>query len=326
MKQCPACQSVYDDETLSYCLKDGAVLNTTIDRNATLQIPTGRETNHPTVRFSEAETVRDHRLAPPPGKSRVPIYMGIALVLLLVGGVAIAGVMIAWRGLPGSALTNSGNTGGSRGGSNANAAGVKTRSEPKVLFSDDFSAAELNSDWQIISGEWKTEDGILSGASNKTTADDTPVWAAMTLNRELPANFTITYRTKIVEGEMSELMLHVSNGRYVRAYLYTIDQAAVLGDGTFLRENKPGENGVDENLANIGGGPSVAQNAFPLLADTWYNVKVTVKDRLYSISIGGQTVVKYEDVDDKLNKDGTIGLISNGNIKFDDLKIVTAED
>ena len=47
MKKCPTCNRTYSDETLSFCLVDGAILSASYDPNATLLIPEPRKTDAP---------------------------------------------------------------------------------------------------------------------------------------------------------------------------------------------------------------------------------------------------------------------------------------
>lgn len=107
----------------------------------------------------------------------------------------------------------------------------------------------------------------------------------------------------------------------MRAYLYAIDQALKLGDGEFLKKNMPGSIGLDEIMDNLGGGVSVAQHGFPIFKDRWYSIKVTAVSNIYSISLGGQEIINYTDRKGELNPRGTIGLISNGHMQYDDVTI-----
>lgn len=193
--------------------------------------------------------------------------------------------------------------------------------DTNLLLEETFSTASLNNHWQVITGNWYVKDGSLNGVSTQKNSWGGPVWAIVTLDKDLPANHSITFRTKIIDGAVSELMLHLSNNRYVRVYLYSIDQAIKLGDGDFLEENKPGQIGLDEIMNSLGGGETVAQHGFPIASDIWYSVKVTAKDSTYTINVGGQRMLQYEDVNGKLNKEGTIGFISNGHMQYDDIKI-----
>ena len=224
---------------------------------------------------------------------------------------AIGGLIVAYAAL------NSGDTDSSQ----PEATKQSARSA-QVLYKEDFSDSSFSTEWTTLTGKWKVENGALNGRVNRQTSIGTPVWAITTLNQELPVdNYSVSFRTRIIKGEVSELMLHVSNNRYVRAYVYTIDQAVVLGDGKVLERNEPGSIGADKIMDYIGGGPSLSQNGFPIQKDNWYNVVVTAKDNLYTITIGGQEVVRFIDAQKKLNPRGTIGFISNGQIQFDDVMI-----
>src|SRR5688500_5954205 len=43
MKKCPQCKRTYADETLAFCLADGALLSAPYDPNATLVLPTPQD-------------------------------------------------------------------------------------------------------------------------------------------------------------------------------------------------------------------------------------------------------------------------------------------
>lgn len=190
------------------------------------------------------------------------------------------------------------------------------------LFEDKFSTPSLDTKWQVITGDWYIKDGVLHGISRQKTSFGGPVWAILTLDKQLPRDYTVSFKTKIVEGEVSELMLRLSNNRYVRAYLYAIDQALKLGDGEFLKKNMPGSIGLDEIMDNLGGGVTVAQHGFPIFKDRWYNIKVTAVSNNYSISLGGQEIINYTDRKSELNPRGTIGFISSGHMQYDDVTII----
>jgi hypothetical protein len=191
-----------------------------------------------------------------------------------------------------------------------------------TLFEDKFSTPSLDTKWQIITGDWYSKDGVLNGVSRQKTSFGGPVWAILTLDKQLPRDYSVSFKTKIVEGEVSELMLRLSNNRYVRVYLYSIDQALMLGDGEFLKKNMPGSIGLDEIMDNLGGGVTVAQHGFPIFKERWYSIKVTAVSNNYSISLGGQEIINYTDLKNELNPHGTIGFISNGHMQYDDVTII----
>ena len=144
----------------------------------------------------------------------------------------------------------------------------------------------------------------------------------MTLDKQLPRDYVVSFKTKIVEGEVSELMLRLSNNRYIRIYLYSIDQALMLGDGEFLKKNMPGSIGLDEIMDNLGGGVTLAQHGFPIFKERWYRIKVSAISSNYSISLGGQEIINYTDYKNKLNSSGTIGFISNGHMQYADVSVI----
>ena len=58
MKRCPTCSRTYADETLSYCLADGALLSASYDSEATLVLPDIQAKNAPTESRPHAQPVR----------------------------------------------------------------------------------------------------------------------------------------------------------------------------------------------------------------------------------------------------------------------------
>jgi hypothetical protein len=81
MKICPKCHSTYSDESLKFCLADGAVLSS--DPDATLINPTIRATPPPTEVLPTAAARLPTRSVPLP-------YLLVGLLALLVGGGAVA--------------------------------------------------------------------------------------------------------------------------------------------------------------------------------------------------------------------------------------------
>src|SRR5438128_10278734 len=68
MKQCPACRRTYDDETLNFCLEDGATLLASYDPQATWVAPsTADDISFPTEILPSEQDVK--RLSQPSRKS-----------------------------------------------------------------------------------------------------------------------------------------------------------------------------------------------------------------------------------------------------------------
>ena len=197
--------------------------------------------------------------------------------------------------------------------------------DPSVVFTDTFSAATLSADWQPVSGDWKIEQGLLKGIGSHFTTDAGRQWASITLSRSIPADCVVSFKVRIVDGSTAELMLRLSKNKYVRAYIYAIDQSVNLGAGTFIHDDRPGSIGLKEVLQSIGGGPTLTSHSFPIKMSTWYSVTVSAVGNQFVIKVGGQTVVDFTDTAGRLNRDGAIGFITNGSIEIDDLEVRSAD-
>lgn len=87
MKRCPTCSRTYADETLSYCLADGALLSASYDPEATLVLPDIQAKNAPSE-------VRPH---PQPIRRSVKPHIIYAIAGLLAIFVIIVGLMMWGR-------------------------------------------------------------------------------------------------------------------------------------------------------------------------------------------------------------------------------------
>jgi hypothetical protein len=188
-----------------------------------------------------------------------------------------------------------------------------------VLFTEDFESNKLEKSWQIVSGKWFVKDGELHGIG--THYNPTREWGIITLNKQIPSEVIISLNICIKEGALGELMFHLSENKYVRVYLYEIDQEITLGNGTFIENNQPGSIGLDEVIESLGGGETIKNHSYPVKLGQWYSLSVKYEKGEYTIMAGGQTLIKYKDAVGRLQSDGTIGLIANGHICFDDIVI-----
>lgn len=106
MKACPTCQRTYSDETLNFCLVDGAVLSPPYDPNKTLQMPEPRTTDSPVPRQSPPQSTI---LAVQPPKFQVAqaistaeprrsagswLVIGLALTFGILIGTAVLGAFL----------------------------------------------------------------------------------------------------------------------------------------------------------------------------------------------------------------------------------------
>lgn len=106
MKSCPACQSTYTDDSLVYCLTDGATLSALHDPQQTLRIPAAQNTDPaPTQVLSPSQpanatpTLQSTIPASPPPlypalqRPQPPAKQGFHTVLILVVGVLLGGLL-----------------------------------------------------------------------------------------------------------------------------------------------------------------------------------------------------------------------------------------
>lgn len=112
MKRCPTCNRTYEDDTLTFCLEDGARLSAPNDPPATLRGPAARDTNPPRTEVLPPELIpafipsahppgaRHSQLAEKRGRKHW-IVLGGMLTLVVVGLVMVLGYL-ALKGRDGS--------------------------------------------------------------------------------------------------------------------------------------------------------------------------------------------------------------------------------
>jgi hypothetical protein len=86
MKSCPACNRIYADETLTYCLEDGAALSAPYEPEQTQRLPPPRATTPAT----EVLPAGPPAARPARGRNPVPVYVAIGIAALLSGGALVA--------------------------------------------------------------------------------------------------------------------------------------------------------------------------------------------------------------------------------------------
>src|ERR1700692_24784 len=77
MKNCPTCKRTYEDDTLTFCLDDGARLSAAYDPHATLLGPTARDPDPPKTAILPSELTPANQ-APPTLRSTVPTLAPLA--------------------------------------------------------------------------------------------------------------------------------------------------------------------------------------------------------------------------------------------------------
>ena len=169
MKRCPTCQTTYTDESLNFCLQDGATLVSTGESSsssrgagATLILPEdaasylaklpteamdkrGAQTEHlpptsPTAHVPRPrETAGDAHLAAPPQKSNTLLVAGVTAIIVLLLALVGIGAALLFRSPGGGTATDE------RGGVNSNNRAGNNSSDKETNNPDNKSNANEQS-------------------------------------------------------------------------------------------------------------------------------------------------------------------------------------
>jgi hypothetical protein len=138
MKQCPTCNRTYADDSITFCLADGALLSASYDSGATQRIP-ARLTNPPPTEVLTAQPPLPTEVLPhylpqtqPVRASNSSKYLLAALLLILVVGGILTVVLLNQKRESASSSTNSSNAVGLTS-ANANAKPTETRAPTDYL-------------------------------------------------------------------------------------------------------------------------------------------------------------------------------------------------
>jgi Flp pilus assembly protein TadG len=173
MKRCPQCNRTYADDSITFCLADGALLSAPYDSEATQRIPLPRTTNPPPT---EVLPSASSQLNQQKSNSKF-IYAIIAVMAGLI--VVLAGIIIVPSLLrdqkENSNITQASNTNGSPINESSktesrNTANAKTQETPlpttmpSVTNNSSSSVAltELTGKWQ---GQWSSPFGTIFSAN-----------------------------------------------------------------------------------------------------------------------------------------------------------------
>ncbi|HJY12993.1 MAG TPA: hypothetical protein VJ304_09410, partial [Flavobacterium sp.] len=104
--------------------------------------------------------------------------------------------------------------------------------------------------------------------------------------------------------------------KYIRAYLYQIDQNIVIGKGVY---NK------DSDEYGKRGGPTLFKKPMKLENNKWYSVKIRVANKQLYFSVNNETFLECSIEKSKLSQQGKLGFLTNGEAKIIDLNIKTIQ-
>ena len=170
------------------------------------------------------------------------------------------------------------------------------------------NSKELKSDWTINSKEWILKNDTLTGKGSLSP------WGVLVSKKQLPDNYEIDLKVNMTNESLFEIMLNLDKGKYIRTYLYQIDQNIVIGDGIYDKK--------DDSYGKRGG-KTLFRKPMQLENNKWYSVKIKVINNQLSFSVDDKTSLECSLEKSNLNQKGKLGFITNGEVKITDLNIRT---
>ena len=170
------------------------------------------------------------------------------------------------------------------------------------------NSKELKSDWTINSKEWILKNDTLTGKGSLSP------WGVLVSKKQLPDNYEIDLKVNMTNESLFEIMLNLDKGKYIRTYLYQIDQNIVIGDGVYDKK--------DDSYGKRGG-KTLFRKPMQLENNKWYSVKIKVMNNQLSFSVDDKTTLECSLEKSNLNQKGKLGFITNGEVKITDLNIRT---
>jgi hypothetical protein len=168
------------------------------------------------------------------------------------------------------------------------------------------NSKELKSDWTINSKEWILKKDTLTGNGSLSP------WGVLVSKKQLPENYEIDLKVNMTGESLFEIMLNLDKGKYIRTYLYQIDQNIVIGDGIYDKK--------DDSYGKRGG-KTLFKKPMELENNKWYYLKIKVLNNQLYFSVDNKTSIECSIEKSSLNQKGKLGFITNGEVKITGLKI-----
>jgi hypothetical protein len=179
-----------------------------------------------------------------------------------------------------------------------------TISTPKKEYQ--LAKHKLKSHWNLDPKKWQLQNDTLIGAGGPMS------WAIIESKKQLPKNYEINLKANMTKESLFEIMLNLDHEKYIRTYLYQIDQNIVIGRGKYV---KNGDEYDDR------GGPTLFAKPMSLKNNQWYSIKIRLLNNQLFFSVDGTTTLECSIEKSNLNQHGKLGFITNGEVKITDLII-----
>ncbi|MWB94887.1 hypothetical protein GON26_10955 [Flavobacterium sp. GA093] len=166
--------------------------------------------------------------------------------------------------------------------------------------------SKLQSHWDFEPEKWFLEKDTLTGKGGPLR------WSIIESKKLLPKNYEITLKANMTKESLFEIMLNLNQEKYIRTYLYQIDQNIVIGKGVYKKGGHEYENY---------GGPSLFTKSMKLEKNKWYFIKIKMLHNQLFFSVDNETVLTCYIDKNNLNEEGKLGFITNGEVKITNLTI-----
>ncbi|TPG44064.1 family 16 glycoside hydrolase [Flavobacterium pectinovorum] len=170
--------------------------------------------------------------------------------------------------------------------------------------------SKLKSDWNFDSKEWFLEKDTLTGNGGPMH------WGVIESKKLLPKNYEIDLKVNMTKESLFEVMLNIDQEKYIRTYLYQIDQNIVIGQGVYNKNS-------DEYGKR--GGPTLFKKTMKLENNKWYSIKIRVTNNQLYFSVNNETTLECSLDKSNLSPQGKLGFLTNGEAKITDLTIKTLQ-
>lgn len=170
------------------------------------------------------------------------------------------------------------------------------------------TSSSLKSNWNFNPKEWTLEKDTLTGTGGPMH------WGVIESRKQLPENYEINFRVNMTKESLFEVMLNLDKEKYIRTYLYQINQNIVIGDGVYDKK--------DDSYGKRGG-KSLFTKPMELQNNKWYSVKIRVQNNQLYFSVDNKITLECALEKSNLSQKGKLGFITNGETKITDLTIKT---
>ena len=170
--------------------------------------------------------------------------------------------------------------------------------------------SKFKSEWDFNQKEWLLQKDTLIGTGGPMH------WGVIESKKQLPDNYEIDFKVNITKESLFEIMLNIDKEKYIRTYLYQIDQNIVIGQGVYNKNS-------DEYGKR--GGPTLFKKPMKLENNKWYSVKIRVANNQLYFSVDNETFLECSIEKSNLSQQGKLGFLTNGEAKIIDLTIKTIE-